>query len=102
MGEAVHVGSLVLGELALRAGDVEQAKTYLLAAGKTVGSPVLKSFGPNMRLAKDLLDHGERATVIDYLKLCARFWQTNDHRAEQWIHVLEHGGSPDFGPNLHY
>jgi hypothetical protein len=102
MGEAVHVGNLVLGELALRADDVEQAKTYLIAAGKTVGSPALKSFGPNMRLAKQLLDRGERAVVIDYLKVCANFWQTNNHRAEQWIHLLEHGGSPDFGANLVY
>ena len=63
-GNAVHDGHLVLGRVALRHGDVGKAKDELLAAGKTAGSPQLDSFGPNMALAKDLLEAQERETVL--------------------------------------
>jgi hypothetical protein len=93
---------LVLGRLALRSGDREQAKRHLLEAGKTTGSPTLCSFGPNMMLAKELLEHGEREAVIQYLRLCGNFWYTNNHQTEQWIQEIEQGGVPDFGANLDY
>jgi hypothetical protein len=99
---AVHVGNVVLGRLALRARRVAEATAYLLEAGKTRGSPIHRTGGPNMMLAQELLNLGERGAVVEYLKLCANFWQTPDHQAEQWIYALEHGGTPDFGPNLYY
>jgi hypothetical protein len=48
-------------------GDIEEAKKQLLLAGKTPSSPQLNSFGPNMILAKELLDKGEKDTVLHYL-----------------------------------
>src|SRR5678816_592868 len=39
-GSAVHDGHELAGRMALAAGDVELAKTHLLAAGTTPGSPV--------------------------------------------------------------
>lgn len=58
-GNRIHHGNLILGRIALTQGDVAEAKTRLLAAGKTPGSPQLNSFGPNMMLAKELLELGE-------------------------------------------
>ena len=55
-----------------------------------------------MMLAKELLDIEERTTVIECLKLCGTFWQTPDHRAEQWIDAIERRLVPDFGANLRY
>jgi hypothetical protein len=100
--DAVHHGNLVLGRLALQDGHVEEAKARLLASVKTTGSPVMKSFGPNMRLAKELLERGERAVVIEYLQLCSVFWQTGDHQAEKWVYEIEQGNVPSFGANLCY
>jgi hypothetical protein len=69
-GNAIEVGNLVLGLIALSAGNLTEAKGYLLEAGKSPGSPQLNSFGPNMLLAKELLDRGEREVVIQYFDLC--------------------------------
>lgn len=99
-GNAVHHGNLVLGRLALQAGDVEKAKSFLLEAGKTQGSPQLDSFGPNMTLAKELLERGEREVVLEYFQLCAKFWKGGE--LDNWSAVVKGGGMPDFGANLWY
>jgi hypothetical protein len=99
-GDAVFHGNLVLGKLCLLAGDVAKAKEHLLAAGMTSGSPVLCSGGPDMALAQELLDRGEKEVVIEFLRRCANFWETNDHKAEQWIYAIEQGQKPDFSHHL--
>src|SRR5260370_18202826 len=101
-GRAIHQGDLVLGRLSLRSGDCEKAKLHLLESGKTKGAPELGSFGPNMMLAKELLECGERDAVIQYLKLCSLFWQTDDPRPKHWIHEIQPVQIPDFGANLNY
>jgi tetratricopeptide (TPR) repeat protein len=99
-GDMVHHGHVVLGRIALRAGDVDAAKQHLLAAGETPGSAALRSFGPNMRLARELLEKGERQAVLDYVKLCGSFW--NRDKLAAWSKEVEAGKTPDFGPNLVY
>ncbi len=94
-GNAVHEGNRILGHLALRSGDVEGAKEFLLKAGATSGSPVLNSFGPELTLAKDLLAKGERETVIQYLEMCRRFWKKTDDQLGEWIAEIRAGGTPD-------
>jgi hypothetical protein len=103
-GEAVHDGNLILGRVALREGDVEQAKRRLLEAGKSSGSPVLGSFGPNMALAKELLEKGESEVVLEYFELCKNFWTgANQHqKLDQWAGEVKKGKIPDFGANLVY
>ena len=66
-GEAIYFGNIIAGRVALARGDLQSAKSHLLAAGLTTGSPRLVSFGPNMALAQELLQHGERNTVTQFL-----------------------------------
>lgn len=99
-GNAVHHGNLVLGRLALQAADVEKAKSHLLEAGKTRGSPKLNSFGPNMTLAKELLEKGEKEVVLEYFELCAKFWERDE--LDKWRTIVKAGQIPDFGANLRY
>jgi tetratricopeptide (TPR) repeat protein len=99
-GDVVHHAHLILGRLALRAGDVQQAKEHLLAAGRTPGSPPLNSFGPNMTLAKELLEKGERQAVLDYFELCGAFWKKD--QLAVWAKEVQAGRIPDFGANLDY
>ncbi|HEY8559613.1 MAG TPA: hypothetical protein VIL74_04355 [Pyrinomonadaceae bacterium] len=101
-GNAVHVANLVLGHVALASGDVAAAKRFLLAAGKTPGSPQLDSFGPNMRLAKALLEKGETETVLEYFDLCDKFWKPRFSATAEWKAAIRKNETPDFGANLRY
>lgn len=101
-GDAIHQGNLVLGRLAMRKGNLEEAKRALLAAGKAPGTSSLASTGPGMQLAKELLDRGESAAVLQYLEECGSFWEANRGKLAEWIVLIKAGLKPDFGPNLGY
>lgn len=101
-GNAIHDANLVLGRIAVREGNIEAAKKYLIAAGKSPGSPQMDSFGPNMTLAKDLLEKGERDTVLEYFILCRSFWKLHQDKLDQWAHEVMNRKIPDFGANLLY
>ena len=101
-GNAIHDGHMVLGRVVLRRGDRTEAKRQLLAAGATPGSPQLDTFGPNMSLAKDLLDQKEHDTVLAYFTLCERFWESSSEHLPGWRAAIEKGQAPDFGANLLY
>ena len=101
-GDAIHQGNIVLGRLALGKGDVGEAKRYLLLAGKTPGSSSLGALGPNMALARDLLEHGESAAVLQYLEECGAFWGGNRGKLAEWTALIRAGLKPDFGANVTY
>lgn len=103
-GNRVHHGNLVLGRIALREGNIEEAKSRLIAAGNTPGSPQLNSFGPNMALAKALLEIGEREVVLEYFKLCSTFWSSDraKDKLDKWGDLAAAGRIPDFRANLNY
>jgi len=101
-GNATHIGNLVLGRVALASGDIESAKIYLLESGKTIGSPQLNSFGPNMSLAQALLEKGEQEVVLQYFKLCEVFWELRRDRLDTWAALVKRGEKPNFGANRLY
>jgi len=101
-GNRVHHGNLILGRIALAAGDIEEAKSRLILAGKTGGSPQLNSFGPNMQLAKELLERGETDAVLEYFDLCKKFWKSPHQKLEQWTEDVKAKRIPEFGGNLNY
>ena len=101
-GNAIQDGNLVLGRIAARDGRIEEAKRFLLESGKSYGSPTMDSFGPNMSLAKDLLEKGDRDTVLQYFELCRKFWEMDYGKLNQWSKEVKAGEIPDFGANLVY
>jgi len=101
-GNAVQDGNLVLGRIAVQNGHIEDAKKYLLEVGKSPGSPQMNSFGPNMSLAKDLLEKGEHDTVLQYFDQCRTFWKMDYGKLDEWSKEVEAGQVPDFGANLVY
>lgn len=99
-GNATHKISIISGRMALRNGKIDEAKTFLIEAGKTQGSPQLNSFGPNMSLAKELLEKGEKNAVLEYFDLCRAFWETDFSRLDDWTTEVKNDRIPDFGANL--
>jgi hypothetical protein len=102
-GNAIFFGHMVIGRVALkRDHNVASAKSSLLESGRTPGSPQLNSFGPNMSLAKDLLEAGERDTVLQFLDLCRAFWKMHLAKLDEWTAEVKGGKVPDFRGNLLY
>jgi hypothetical protein len=101
-GNRLHHGNLILGRIALAKNDVGEAKSRLLLAGRTTGSPQLNSFGPNMLLAKELLERGETEVVLEYFAQCAKFWKSPRRKLEQWVEDVKADRIPQFGGNLAY
>lgn len=98
--QGIYDGHMVQGLVALRRGNIEQAKQELRAAGATKGSPVLNSFGPSMELAKQLIEKGEGRAVLDFFAQCATFWKMGQAKLDNWAATVRGGGMPDFTGNL--
>jgi hypothetical protein len=95
-GNAVHQAQTILGQLALRADDIGSAKQRLLASSDVTGSPQLDTFGPTMRLAKELLQRGESTAPLEYFERCRRFWTMGHARLDSWRDEVRAGRIPDF------
>jgi len=101
-GNAVQDANLVLGRLAVREGNIAEAKKFLAASGKSNGSPQMNSFGPNLSLALDLLRKGERDAVLEHFMRCRMFWKKDHGKLDLWRSEVMAGKTPDFGANLMY
>jgi hypothetical protein len=99
-GSAVSDANLVLGRIAVRDGNMEDAKRHLIAAGHSPMTPQLENYGPNMSLAKDLLAKGERQVVLDYFELCRKLWVNGGGQLDKWSQRVRDGKIPEFGANL--
>lgn len=101
---ATHASNIVLGLIALDEGRIAKAKEHLLAAGQFSGGPdtSLMTWGPNMLLAKKLLEKGERETVVQYFDSCSKFWERENGRLAKWKREVNEGEMPDFAGNLRY
>ena len=99
-GNALHKANLTLGRIELRQGNREKAKEHLLAAGRTPGSPQLDSFGPNMTLAKELLEAGDTDVVLQYFDLCQVFWKGDIGWLHVWRALINEGRKPNFALGL--
>jgi ion channel len=94
-GNAIHDANTALGIIALRDGNLREAKRRLLEAGSTPGSPQLNSAGPRMFLARELLLRGETDAVLRYLELCRLFWKMDRGLLSEWTAQLRKGRLPD-------
>jgi hypothetical protein len=84
---------MVLGLVALRQGNIPEARRYLLESGKTPGSPVLGSFGPDLTLAREFLEKGDRDTVLEFLALCKGFWKMGADQVDAMAAEVRKGGT---------
>lgn len=95
-GNALHDANTALGWSSLQNGDVKLANRYLLKSCDISVSPQLKTFGPTMFLAKQLLEAGERDIVVNYLEKCKKIWSSQTGLIDSWVYTIKSGGKPDF------
>jgi hypothetical protein len=95
-GNAIHNANVVLGLLALRAGKHDEAVAYLKAAGASIGSPQLNSYGPSLLLADQLARAGDFGEVANYLRALRGFWKMELPAVDGWLADLEAKRVPDF------
>ena len=91
----IHHGNITLSRIALAEGDIKKAGSYLLQAGSTPGSPLLKQLGPDTVLAKELLEQGAKKTVLRYFDQCAKFWERGRDRLREWRILVRAGRIPN-------
>jgi len=103
-GNTIHVVHTITGLVALHHGNLGEARQALLRSASTSGSPQLKSFGPNMRLAKELLLAGEKTIVLDYFEAVKKFWPAffSFFKLRKWSKQVRNGEMPDFKASLNY
>ena len=99
-GVRIHIGHLTLGRIALREGDLEEAKSRLIAACEVPASAGLEGVSPEMGLAQDLLELGESQVVLRYLSVCSKLWERGRETLRAWAAVVEEGGMPDFSNDM--
>lgn len=101
-GDAYHHAHIALGRLSLHENKIFDAIQNLQLAGRTIPSPTLRNFGPNMLLAKELLQRKQKQAVLDYLEACRKIWtsQLGEEKIPQWKNAIQQGRIPNFGANL--
>lgn len=93
-GNAIHDANRYLGLASLRAGRVDEAANFLVLASKSLGSPQLDTFGPELDLADALLKRGQTQAVTEYLGGIHKFWEMDDGRVERWTAAINKGETP--------
>jgi hypothetical protein len=101
-GNAIFYGNLVLGRISVRRGNLKEAGQYLLAAGGTPGSPQLDSFGPNMTLAKELLEKASHKSCCSTSDCAESFGRAGSRSWLNGAPTYGGGRTPNFGASLKY
>lgn len=101
-GTATQDANVVLGRLALLEGRIDEATQRLTKSVQYPDVAIMPTFGPNMSLAKDLLESGETDAVLSYFELCRKFWKLENGKLDQWSREVKAGRIPNFGSNLVY
>lgn len=91
--------NIVLGRLVLRAGRVRLAGRHLLAAGKSRATELWKTNtnSPDLSLARELLEKGQKRAVLSFLSDCRRFWPIEDRGTPALLAAhISRGLTPDW------
>jgi hypothetical protein len=97
---SIHTANVVLGMIALNAGEVETARFRLIESAKVGDLLPFESLYPDLTLAQELTKSGEHATVLRFLELCSGFWVEEAETLAKWMDSLALGQSPDFRSHL--
>ena len=104
--EVAHVGNTILGLVELRRNNTAKANEHLLTS---IRAPLRKEYNSltriEMRLARELFDKGEKAAVLEYLKLCLELGNLKEYpesyaneikALKLWQEQISKGINPSF------
>ncbi len=89
-----NVGHTVLGRLALAQGNAAQAKEHLLASVKPPAQFKNPTAQPNMTLAQEILDAGDKDTVVQFLEASRPVWPFDQGRIDHMINFVKRAVPP--------
>jgi len=90
-----NLGQTILGRLAIARGNTAEARDHLLASLKPPAKFKNPIFEPNMTLAQDLYDAGDRASVLAYLEGSRAVWKFDRGRIDRMISFVKKSPSAD-------
>ncbi len=97
-GNLAFHANRILGHVALRREDLAAARQHLLLSCSGGTSPQLSSFGPDWSLAREMLELGERAAVLEFLAKCRTIWSSHDDALDYWELQVQRGEQCSFSP----
>lgn len=94
----LHAAYTYLGLASLDLGDLETARKHLIASINVPNNKAIKSFGPNMLLARELLSLGHFDIVLQYLELAKSkwLWPLRLWFSRGWKNKIKEGIIPNF------
>jgi hypothetical protein len=84
-----HIGQTLLGRLALAHGGAAEAKEHLLASVKPPASIANPTLRPNMQLAQEILDAGDKDAVLAFLEASRTLWPFDQGRIDHMINFVK-------------
>jgi len=92
---AYGVAQTVLGRVAAAKGDLSEAKTRLTASITMPASIKNANFQPNMTLAQDIYDAGDKDAVLQFLEDARKVWRSDRGRIDRMISFVKKAPSAD-------
>jgi hypothetical protein len=92
---AYNAAQTILGRIAAAKGDLKEAKTRLIASITMPAGINNAVFQPNMTLAQDIYDAGDRDAVIQFLEASRNVWKFDRGRIDRMISFVKKAPSAD-------
>jgi hypothetical protein len=92
---AYNAAQTILGRIAAAKGDLNDAKTRLIASITMPATLKNAIFEPNMTLAQDIYDAGDKDTVLAYLEASRAVWKSDRGRIDRMISFVKKAPSVD-------
>jgi tetratricopeptide (TPR) repeat protein len=92
---AYNAAQTILGRVAASKGEIEEAKTRLLASVKMPDAIRNANFQPDMTLAQDVYDAGGKDAVLQFLEASRKVWTFDRGRIDRMISFIKKAPSVD-------
>jgi hypothetical protein len=92
---AYNAAQTILGRIAAAKGDLKEAKSRLIASVTMPAGINNAVFQPNMTLAQDIYDSGDRDVVIQFLEASRAVWKFDRGRIDRMISFVKKAPSAD-------